>query len=66
MGIWSRYWFSITKPDLFVFVVCFIGGALSESDYTNNIFSIFWAGLLIGLLFVLFFKIFKYMFIHRF
>ena len=66
MGIWSRYWFSITKPDLFMFIFWFILGALVESDETGNFFDILFAGLFIGLMFVAFFKIFKYMFIHRF
>lgn len=66
MGIWSRYWFSITKSNLLVFIFWFILGALVQSDETNNFFSILFFGLFMGLLFVAFFKIFKYMFIHRF
>jgi hypothetical protein len=37
-----------------------------ESDETGNFFDILFAGFFIGLMFVAFFKIFKYMFIHRF
>jgi hypothetical protein len=62
----GNYQFVLTKPDLLVFILCFIVGAAGESDYTNNIFSMFWAGLFLGFLFLLFFKIFKYTFLRRF
>jgi len=65
MGIWTRYWFSLTKPDLFVFIFFFILGALIGSDESSSFFFILKSALTIGFLFLALFKIFKHMFIYR-
>jgi hypothetical protein len=49
-----------TKPDIFVFSIFAIVGALVSSDETSNLLLNFWAGSILGVLFLGMFKFFKH------
>lgn len=49
----------MTKPDWFVFVFCLVVGALVSSDESSNRLLNLWHGLILGSIFLGFFKFFK-------
>jgi hypothetical protein len=49
-----------TKPDIFVFSISTIVGALVSSDETSNLLLNFWHGSILGVLFLGMFKFFKH------
>ena len=51
--------FKFTKPDVFVFSLFTMIGALVSSDETSNLLLNLWHGTILGILFLGMFKVFK-------